>query len=114
MFDIKTSPYFTPCLMIYLCSDELLEKLKPLESSEHYFDFAADLIEGLCIKLNVATLKRVRNSVQAYESTKLKAAKAKKGKARPPAGKATIKMETDRSMFGLGADDGYNDMDDFM
>ena len=97
--------------MIYLCSDELLEKLKPLESSEHYFDFAADLIEGLCIKLNVATLKRVRNSVQAYESTKLKAAKAKKGKA---GGKATIKMETDRSMFGRGADDGYNDMDDFM
>merc|ERR1719228_1437488 len=32
---------------------------------------------------------------------------AKKGK---PV-KATIKMETDRSMFGRGLDDGYNDMD---
>ena len=66
------------------------------------------------MKLNVATLKKVRNSAQAFESTKLKEeklAKAKKGKA---GGKATIKMETDRSMFGRGVDDGYNDMDDFM
>ena len=40
-----------------------------------------------------------------------RAAKSKKGKSGP---KATIKMETDRSMFARGMDDGFNDMDDFM
>jgi len=93
----------------------LADKLNELQSSPLYLDFAVELISNLCMNLNVASLKRVKAEAEAYHSTKLKEEKAAKAKgAKGKGGKATIKMETDRSMFGRGMDDGFNDMDDFM
>eukprot|EP00088_Acartia_fossae_P051719 TRINITY_DN5811_c0_g1_i1.p1 TRINITY_DN5811_c0_g1~~TRINITY_DN5811_c0_g1_i1.p1 ORF type:complete len:244 (-),score=84.96 TRINITY_DN5811_c0_g1_i1:266-997(-) len=92
----------------------LLEKFKNIENSDHFQDFACALIRDMCMNLNVTSLKKVKSETEGFISAKLKeerAAKAKKGK---PGNKATIKMETDRSMFARGIDDGYNDMDDFM
>jgi len=94
-------------------STTLLEKFKELESSEHYQDFAAQFISGICMNLAIPTLKKVKSEAEAFTSAKLKEERASKSKKGKP-GKATIKMETDRSMFGRGLDDGYNDMDDFM
>ena len=91
-----------------------MEKLQDLESSELYADFALELVKGMCMNLNIPTLKKVKSESEAFISAKLKEEKANKGKKGKQAGKATIKMETDRSMFGRGLDDGYNDMDDFM
>jgi len=92
----------------------LMEKFSSLESSDHYQDFACDLIKDMCMNLSVPSLKKVKAESEGFISAKLKeerAAKSKKGKSGP---KATIKMETDRSMFARGMDDGFNDMDDFM
>jgi len=92
----------------------LMEKFSTLESSDHYQDFACDLIKEMCMNLSVPSLKKVKAESEGFISAKLKeerAAKSKKGKSGP---KATIKMETDRSMFARGMDDGFNDMDDFM
>jgi len=91
----------------------LLEKLRDLESSDLYAEFAFSLLSGMCTNLNIPTLKKVKSEAEAFISAKLKEEKANKGKKGKPA-KATIRMETDRSMFGRGLDDGYNDMDDFM
>jgi len=91
----------------------LLEKLQDLESSDLYAEFAFSLLSGMCTNLNIPTLKKVKSEAEAFISAKLKEEKANKGKKGKPA-KATIRMETDRSMFGRGLDDGYNDMDDFM
>lgn len=92
-----------------------MDKLQGVQSSDLYPEFCCQLIANLCVPLNSTALKKVKGEIEAYFSAKLKeekAAKAKGGKAGKP--KATIKMETDRSMFGRGMDDGYNDMDDFM
>jgi len=94
-------------------SSVLLDKLRDLESSSHYQDFAAQFIAGICMNLTVPTLKKVKGEVEAFTSAKLKEERASKSKKGKP-GKATIKMETDRSMFGRGLDEGYDDMDDFM
>lgn len=94
----------------------LLEKFKNIENSEHYQDFATSLMKDMCMGLPVAPLKIVKADCEGFISVKLKeekAARAKKGK-QGGAGRATIKMETDRSMFSRGMDEGYNDMDDFM
>jgi len=93
----------------------LLEKFKNIENSEHYQDFASSLMKDMLMGLPVAQLKIVKADCEGFISVKLKeekAARAKKGK--PGAARATIKMETDRSMFSRGMDEGYNDMDDFM
>lgn len=93
----------------------LVDKLNELQSDPLYLDFAVTLISNLCMNLNVASLKKVKSEAEAYHSAKLKEEKAAKAKgAKGKGGRATIKMETDRSMFGRGMDDGYNDMDDFM
>jgi len=94
-------------------SSMLLEKMRDLESSPHYQDFAAQLISGICMNLAVPTLKKVKGEVEAFTSAKLKEERANKTKKAKP-GKASIRMETDRSMFGRGLDEGYDDMDDFM
>jgi len=94
-------------------STDLLDKFRGFEDDELYQDFASALITGMCTKLSVATLKKVKGEAEAFVSAKLKeekASKAKKGKG----GKgATIKMDSDRTMMGRGLDD-FNDMDDFM
>lgn len=94
-------------------SATLLDKFRELESSEHYQDFAAQFISGICMNLSIPTLKKIKSEAEAFTSAKLKEERANKSKKGKPA-KASIKMETDRSMFGRGLDDGYNDMDDFM
>jgi len=91
----------------------LINELRETESSEHYQEFGIELIKSISMNLTVASLKRVKSEVEAMVSAKLKEERANKSKKGKPA-KATIKMETDRSMFGRGLDDGYNDMDDFM
>jgi len=91
----------------------LLDKLREAEASEHYQDFGVELINGIAMNLTVPTLKRVKGDVEGFVSAKLKEERANKSKKGKPV-KASIKMETDRSMFGRGLDDGYNDMDDFM
>jgi len=91
----------------------LIDKLREAESSEHYQDFGVELINSIAMNLTVASLKRVKGEVEGFVSAKLKEERANKAKKGKPV-KATIKMETDRSMFGRGLDDGYNDMDDFM
>jgi len=91
----------------------LMNELRETESSEHYQEFGIELIKSISMNLTIASLKRVKSEVEAMVSAKLKEERANKSKKGKPA-KATIKMETDRSMFGRGLDDGYNDMDDFM
>jgi len=93
-------------------SSDLLEKFSGFEDDELYQDFAVSLITGMCTKLTVATLKKVKSEAEAFVSAKLKEEKANKAKKGKPV-KATIKMDTDRAMMGRGLDD-YNDMDDFM
>jgi translation initiation factor 3 subunit J len=93
--------------------NNLLEKFKNIENNDLYQDFASSLINQMCVDLTVPSLKKVKGDSEGFISAKLKeerAQKAKKGKSAP---KATIKMETDRSMFARGGDD-FADMDDFM
>jgi len=93
----------------------LMEKFNNIENSEHYQDFATLLMKDMCMGLPVASLKKVKADCEGFISVKLKDEKAARAKkAKVGTAKATIKMETDRSMFSRGMDEGYNDMDDFM
>jgi len=96
-------------------SEAVIDKFSSLESSENYQGFAESFVKTLCMSMTVATLKKVKGHVEAFHSTKLKeekanAAKAKKGK---PTAKASLKMDTGKSILS-GSIDTYDDMDDFM
>jgi len=92
------------------------EKFASLEGSDHFQDFAANFIDVLCRdQLNVATLKKVKQSAEAFHSAKLKEEKAK-GKAataKNTTKKATLKTGRANDHMSL-AGGGYDDMDDFM
>merc|ERR1712080_334006 len=78
------------------------EKFASLEGSDHFQDFAANFIDILCRdQLNVATLKKVKQSAEAFHSAKLKEEKA------------TLKTGRANDHMSL-AGGGYDDMDDFM
>lgn len=94
--------------------ETLLSKFRDIETSEQYLDFVADLVSGIMPELSIPLLKKIKGEAEALTSAKLKEEKALKAKKGKSGGKATIKMETDRSMFGRGLDDYSNDMDDFM
>merc|ERR1712080_615273 len=95
---------------------EDFEKFASLEGSDHFQDFAANFIDILCRdQLNVATLKKVKQSAEAFHSAKLKEEKAK-GKAataKNTTKKATLKTCRANDHMSL-AGGGYDDMDDFM
>eukprot|EP00088_Acartia_fossae_P051724 TRINITY_DN5811_c0_g2_i1.p1 TRINITY_DN5811_c0_g2~~TRINITY_DN5811_c0_g2_i1.p1 ORF type:complete len:242 (-),score=86.77 TRINITY_DN5811_c0_g2_i1:351-1076(-) len=91
----------------------LVDKLSTAEGTDMHQDFIVQLISNLCMNLSIPNLKKIKSESEAFISAKLKEEKAAKGKKGKPA-KATIRMDTDRAMFGRGLDDGYNDMDDFM
>lgn len=92
------------------------EKFASLEGSDHFQDFAANFIDVMCRdQLNVATLKKVKQSAEAFHSAKLKEEKAK-GKAataKNATKKATLKTGRANDHMSL-AGGGYDDMDDFM
>merc|ERR1712027_173552 len=94
----------------------LAEKIASLEGSDHFQDFAANFIEILCRDhLQVATLKKVKQSADAFHSAKLKEEKVKGKTAagKKPEKKATLKMGRGNDHMSL-AGGGYDDMDDFM
>ena len=75
---------------------KVAEKFASLEGSDHFQDFAANFIEILCRDhLQVATLKKVKQSADAFHSAKLKEEKAKGKTAagKKPEKKATLKMK---------------------
>lgn len=92
------------------------DKFATLEGSDHFQDFAASFIEVLCRDhLNIATLKKVKQSADAFHSAKLKEEKANKGKvtaAKKTSTKATLKVGRGNHM--AEASGGFDDMDDFM
>merc|ERR1719293_159678 len=95
---------------------KVAEKFASLEGSDHFQDFAANFIEALCRDhLQVATLKKVKQSADAFHSAKLKEEKAKGKTAagKKPEKKATLKMGRGNDHMSL-AGGGYDDMDDFM
>merc|ERR1711994_1012788 len=95
---------------------KVAEKFATLEGSDHFQDFAANFIEALCRDhLQVATLKKVKQSADAFHSAKLKEEKAKGKTAagKKPEKKATLKMGRGNDHMSV-AGGGYDDMDDFM
>merc|ERR1712109_8156 len=95
---------------------KVAEKFAALEGSDHFQDFAANFIEALCRDhLQVATLKKVKQSADAFHSAKLKEEKAKGKTAagKKPEKKATLKMGRGNDHMSV-AGGGYDDMDDFM
>jgi len=95
---------------------KVAEKFASLEGSDHFQDFAANFIEILCRDhLQVATLKKVKQSADAFHSAKLKEEKAKGKTAagKKPEKKATLKMGRGNDHMSV-AGGGYDDMDDFM
>merc|ERR1712212_396971 len=95
---------------------KVAEKFASLEGSDHFQDFAANFIEILCRDhLQVATLKKVKQSADAFQSAKLKEEKAKGKTAagKKPEKKATLKMGRGNDHMSV-AGGGYDDMDDFM
>jgi len=95
---------------------KVAEKFASLEGSDHFQDFAANFIEILCRDhLQVATLKKVKQSADAFHSAKLKEEKAKGKTAagKKPEKKATLKMGRGNDHMSL-AGGGFDDMDDFM
>jgi len=91
----------------------LSEKISGYSESEHYPDCVVELIKNICINLNTITLKKIKNDVEAFHSAKLKEEKAAKA-GKKPKPKANLKMDLDRDLYGGGAIDYGNDMDDFM
>jgi len=92
------------------------EKFASLEGSDHFQDFAANFIDVLCRdQLNVATLKKVKQSAEAFHSAKLKEEKnkSKAATAKNTTKKATLKTGRANDHMSL-AGGGYDDMDDFM
>lgn len=96
-------------------SQLLADKFATLEGSDHFQDFVASFVEVLCRdQLHVATLKKVKQSADAFHSAKLKEEKAKgKVGAAKPVKKATLKMGRGDDHMSM-AGGGFDDMDDFM
>lgn len=90
----------------------LVEKISAFNNSDHYNDFMENLVKELCIDLNTATLKKIKMSVEALHSTKLKEEKAAKAKKGKPSKGGSLRMDTTKELYG--DDGGYDDMDDFM
>jgi len=93
----------------------ICEKIRMFSNSDHYNEFLETTIKDLAIDLPVPSLKRVKIHVEGLHSTRLKEEKASKSKQKKGTGKASLKSDLDKDLFGGGggADFG-DDMDDFM
>ena len=91
------------------------DKFATLQESDHFQDFLGNFIETLCRdQMNVTTLKKVRQSADAFHSAKLKEEKANKGKP-AAAKKKGVSLKTGRGNDHMAvAGGGFDDMDDFM
>jgi len=97
----------------------LCEKIRLFNNSEHYNDLLESITKDLVIDMSVPTLKKVKIHVEGMHSTRLKEEKAKTKKPASKGGKASLKNDLDKDLFGGasvrgGADYGDPDMDDFM
>jgi len=94
----------------------ICEKIRMFSSSDHYNELLEATIKDIAIDLPVPSLKRVKIHVEGLHSTRLKEEKASKSKQKKNTGKASLKSDLDKDLFGGGgggADFG-DDMDDFM
>jgi len=93
------------------------EKIRVFSSSDHYNELLETVTKDLALDMPVPSLKRVKIHVEGLHSTRLKeekAVKSKKNKA--TTGKASLKNDLDKDLFGGGSGGaGFgDDMDDFM
>eukprot|EP00096_Caligus_rogercresseyi_P008875 TRINITY_DN288_c0_g1_i2.p1 TRINITY_DN288_c0_g1~~TRINITY_DN288_c0_g1_i2.p1 ORF type:complete len:236 (-),score=76.00 TRINITY_DN288_c0_g1_i2:555-1262(-) len=84
----------------------LVEKISSYSASPQYNDFVEGFIRNLCAEMTSTTIKKIRLTMDALHSAKLKEEKAAKNKKKP-----TVKMDLRRDLY---ADDGTYEMDDFM
>jgi len=94
--------------------EALSEKIGEFKESEHYADFAQNLIKNISIDLNTTTLKKIKSDVEAFHSAKLKEEKAAKAGKKPAKNKGTLKYDLDKDLYGGSINNYDNDMDDFM
>jgi len=93
----------------------ICEKIRMFSGSDHYNELLESVTKDLAIDLPVPSLKRVKIHVEGLHSTRLKEEKASKSKQKQKAGKASLKSDLDKDLFGGGgAADFGDDMDDFM
>lgn len=77
----------------------IAEQLSLFAESEHFPAFAENLVRHLCLDLNTATLKKIKMTVDAMHSAKLKEKKTVAAKNKKKAKAGFIRMDTQKVLY---------------
>lgn len=92
-------------------SKALVKKIIPFSSSQHFPFFAEELIRNMCVAMNSADMKKLKNTLDNLQLEKAKIEKGDKAKKNKGKGKAKLRIEGESAIVNEYS--AYGDMDEY-
>ncbi|KAF4530763.1 hypothetical protein B566_EDAN007985 [Ephemera danica] len=92
-------------------SKALVKKIIPFSSSQHFPFFAEELIRNMCVAMNSADMKKLKNTLDNLQLEKAKMEKGDKAKKNKGKGKAKLRIEGESAIVNEYS--AYGDMDEY-